>query len=169
MRVQHGFSLVEVAIAVAVVAVGAVVILSLLPSIARRSADSQDAQVALRLPDAITTELRAQAVQRGFDGLAGDVAVMSLASDEGLLFVAARDGSQVRPANTSESPASEQFFLIEVRRFASGELAYQAGSAVLPLNVRVSWPYRQMTPTGLTPVTPFAERENVSFSVAIGR
>ena len=94
---------------------------------------------------------------------------MSSAADEGLLFVAARDGSQVRPANTAESPAREQFFLIEVRRFAAGELAYQPGSAVLPLTVRVSWPYRQMTPAGLTPVTPFAERENISFSLAIGR
>lgn len=169
MRARRGFSLVEVVIAVAVVAVGAVTILSLLPGIARRAADSQDAQVALRLPDAIATELRAQAAQRGFDGLAAGIAVMSSAADEGLLLVAARDGTQVRLLNTAESPVREQFFLIEVRRFASGELVYQSGSAVLPLNVRVSWPYRQMTPTGLTPVTPFAERENVSFSVAIGR
>ncbi len=169
MRSRCGFSLVEVALAVAVAAVGAVAILALLPGIARRAADAQDAQVALRLPDAITTELRTQAVQRGFDGLAGSIALMSSAADEGLLLVAARDGSQVRLLNNAESPARDQFFLIEARRFASGDLAYQAGSAVLPLNVRVSWPYRQMTPTGPTPVTPFAERQMVSFSVAVGR
>jgi hypothetical protein len=48
-------------------------------------------------------------------------------------------------------------------------LAYSAGSAVLPLNVRVSWPYRRLTPEGLTPATPFAERQSISFNLGIGR
>jgi prepilin-type N-terminal cleavage/methylation domain-containing protein len=169
MRRRRAFSLVEVVIAVAVVAVGTVTILALLPGIARRSTDSQDAQVALRLPDAVTYELRAQAVQRGFDGLAATVGVMSSGADEGLLLVAARDGSQVRLFNGAESPARDQHYLIEVRRFGAGDLAYSAGSAVLPLNVRVSWPYRQFTPEGLMPVTPVADRQTVSFNLGIGR
>jgi len=169
MRTQRAFSLIEVAIAVGVVAVAIVVVLGLLPGIARRAADSEDAQTALRLPDAVTVELRALAIQRGFDSLAGGIAVMSTGTDGGLLLVAARDGSQVRPLNTTESPVREQYFLIEVRRFGSGSLAYDPGSAVLPLSIRVSWPYRQMTPAGLTPMLPFAERQNLSFSTAVNR
>ncbi len=168
-RTRSAFSLIEVVLAVALVAVAVVAVIGLLSGLARQSVETEDTQTALRLPDAVTGELRALATQRGFDGLEETAPVMSAATDEGLLLVAARDGSQLRVRQPVEAPAREQYFLIEVRKFRAAPLAFQPGMAALPLNVRVSWPYRQLTPDGLTDPLPFASRQNVNFNVAINR
>ncbi len=167
---RSAFSLIEVVLAVGITAVAVVVIIGLLSGLTRQSVEAEDTQTALRLPEAVTVELKALATQQGFDNLAGSIAVMSAATDEGLLLVAARDGSQLRRFVTGESPAREQYFLIEVRKFSSASsLAYNSAMAVLPLNIRVSWPYRQRTPNGLTAVLPLAGRQNVNFNLAINR
>ena len=168
-RPHRAFSLLEVALAVAIVAGAVVVILALLLQLGKQAARSEETHVALRLPDAVATELRALATQRGFDALAVGIAVMSAAADEGLLLVAARDGSQVRLLSAGESPPREQYFLIEIRRFPAAPLAYSASGAVLPLSVRVSWPYRSLTPAGLTDAAPFAERQSVNFNLPLNR
>lgn len=168
-RAYRAFSLIEVVLAAGITAVAVAVIIGLLSGLARQSVEAGDTQTALRLPDGVTVELKALAAQQGLDNLAGSMAVMSAATDDGLLLVAAKDGSQVRQLITGESPAREQYFLIEVRRFSTAPLAYNSTMAVLPLNIRVSWPYRQWTPAGLTAPLPFADRQNVNFNVAINR
>lgn len=166
---QRAFSLIEVVITVAIVAGAVLVILALLSQLGKQAARSDDAHTALRLPDAVAVELRALVARRGFDAVAGSAAVMSAATDAGLLLVAARDGTQVRPLTAGEAPPREQYFLVEIRRFPAAPLAYSASASAVALNVRVSWPYRVFTPTGLTAVAPFVDRQNVNFNLAINR
>lgn len=166
---KRAFSLIEVVIAIAVVAGAVVVILGLLSQLAKQAGRADDTQTALRMPDAVAVELRALVAQRGFDAVATSAPIMSTATDEGLLLVAARDGSQVRVLTAGESPAREQYFLIELRRFPSAPLAYSTSAAAVALNVRITWPYRVLTPTGLTNIVSFTERQQVNFNLAINR
>jgi hypothetical protein len=168
-RFQCAFSLIEVVVTLAIVAGSIVVILGLLSQLAKQSAQSEDTQTALRLPDAVAAELRALIVQRGFDAVAASAAVMPAGADEGLLLVAARDGTQLRPLAAGESPLREQYFLIQIRRFPSAPLAYTASAAAIPVNVRVSWPYRVLTPAGLTAVVSPADRHSVNFNLGLHR
>ncbi len=162
----------EVVIAVGVFAGAVAIILALLPAISGQAAAAGDSLVAQRLPDALRVELQRVATNGGFNTLATRVPISSVPLDGGLSFVASRDGSRLHaldylpPAVADALPEEEQYFLVEVWRFSSAPLAYDAGGAVLPLMARVSWPYRVRNSAAV--VTP-ANRTQLTFNTAILR
>jgi hypothetical protein len=136
-RKSTGFSLIEIVIAIGVVAGGVAVILAILPSLIRQNEESTDLQTALRLPDAVENRLYAE-MNGAFPG---DML-------EGIVLVAGKEGSNVRPERLLNSPALPAYFYIEVSVFTTGELTYQLGRLVLPLQVRVAWPYAAVEAAG---------------------
>ena len=165
----RGFSLVEVVIAVGVFAVAVATTLSLLPSMTRQMANAGDALAAQRIAGSLRIELQRLAAS-GFDGLASQAPIMASPLINGLQFVATRDGlplhslSYLPPAVPIAS--GDQYFLIEVWRFNQAPLAFVGSSAVLPLYVRVSWPY--LNPGSATP-TLLGSRAQLTFTVSIIR
>lgn len=169
---RRGFSLVEVVIAVGVFVGAIAVVLALLPSLTSQSAATAAALVAQRLPDALRVEMERLAATGGFDSLAARVPVMSAPLDGGLALVASHDGARLHslnylaPAASDSLPLHEQYFLVEIWRFPSAPLAFDAAGAVLPVHVRVSWPYR-ISDSGL-PVASEGRR-SLAFACAINR
>jgi hypothetical protein len=166
---RRAFSIIEVVIATGIFAVSITVILALLPASVRQLADSHDAANASRLGDAIRLETQHLATQNGFDALAGSIPVMDSSFDTGLLLAASRDSADVRPVDFVEPVLRDQYFLIELRRFPAGQLAYDSSAACLALSVRVSWPYRVLTPTGLSAPTEATHRQQLFVTVVIQR
>jgi prepilin-type N-terminal cleavage/methylation domain-containing protein len=168
MARRRGFSLIEVVVATGLVAVGVVIVLGLLTNLSRQSIEAGDRQTAVQMPEVVTVELRRLAVQLGIDGLASAIPVMAGGADEGLLLVASRDGTHLRIAEAAAG--SDQYFLLEVRRFAAGPLAFTSEMAALPLNIRVTWPYRPGLSSGLLPsVVPPDDRQSFNFNLAVTR
>lgn len=169
-RQLRGFSLVEVIIAVGIFAAAVAVVLALLPSLTRQAAGSADTLTALRLPGAIRTELQRVAVAGGFDLLAGQT--KATPQPDTLTLAASRDATRIQslsylpPPVTEQMTRSEQFFQIEVWSFNSAPLAFDPNGTVLALHVRVSWPY--YTP-GSAAATPLADREQITFNLALNR
>jgi type II secretory pathway pseudopilin PulG len=166
---HRGFSLVEVIMAVGIFAGSIAVVLALLPSMVRQSADSADRLVAQRMCDAVRLELERQAAASGFDALANAVPVMSAPLENGRALVATASGLRVEPATGAGSggiSTDEQHFLVEVWRFPQAPLSYDPNSAVLSLYVRVSWPYRIR---GYVGPTRSADRDQFSATVALDR
>lgn len=165
----HAFSLVEVVIAVAIFAGSVTVLLALLASTLRDSSDAADVQTVLRLPAAVDVALREIAAREGLATLAGRIPVMDAAADRGYLLVATRQGEFVRILGTDSGGRQlrGEYFLIDVRRFAAGPLAFDAARTALPLQVRVSWPYRALTPDGLAAPVAFGERRHVTFNLGL--
>jgi len=126
----QGFSLVEVIIAIAVAGGALAVILALLARLLRATEDAADHQTALRLAGAV--ELRLYEEMGGaFPG----------GLQAGRVFVADKEGANLRGELESDAVLAPAYFHIAVSPFAQSPLAYQAGRGVLPLRVRVSWPY----------------------------
>ena len=150
------------------VAIGVTAVLGLLPALARQGADDADVQTALRLTDAIQLAL-AQRATAGFGALADAIPEMSADLESGLKLVARRDGTVVRWLDPDEAPFQDQYFLIVVRRFSTGPLAYVPPSACLAVNARISWPYRPLTPAGRPPPSPGVGRQAVSLNLAVNR
>lgn len=165
----RAFSLLEVVIAIGIFAVAITVILALLPATVRQLADSHDAITVSRLGDAIRLEAQELAAQKGFDALAGSIPAMDSSLDTGLLLVASRDSADVRPGDLIEPILRDQYFLIEMRRFPAGQLAYDSNAACLALSARITWPYRVLTPTGLSAPTDAANRQQVFLTIVIQR
>ncbi|MCB1106108.1 MAG: hypothetical protein H7A44_10775 [Opitutaceae bacterium] len=138
MRHKIGaFSLIEVVVAIGVVVAGVAVILALLPGLLRRTEEAADLQTALRLPDAVETRLREE-MAGAFPG----------GMQNGVVLVADKEGTNVRRESQLNVPPTPAYFYIDVRSFSSGELAYQPGRPVLPLRVRVGWPYSAVKAAG---------------------
>jgi len=169
MQARRAFSLIEVVIAVALMAVGVVAMLGLLAGMSRQTTDADDLQTATQITGAISTELAGLARQQGLGALAAGIPVMAPGVDQGLLFVADRDGMDLRLLTAGELAGRDQYFLIEVRRFPAGPLSYVPDSAVLPLSVRVSWPYRAGGPGALAAAVPFGERQQFNFGLVVSR
>lgn len=166
------FSLIEVVIAIGVFATAMAIILALLPSIGGQAASAADSLVAQRLPDPLRVEMQRLAGAGGFDALAARAPVAASPLGDGLAFVAARNGAQLHsldylpPVAADALPLEEQYFLVEIWRFPSAPLAYDAAGAVLPVMVRVSWPYRT---AGSSNVVPRANRTELNFNASILR
>lgn len=167
MALRRGFSLIEVVVATGLVAVSVVVVLGLLTNLSGQSTDAADRQTAVQMPETVTVELCRLAGQWGVDGLASVIPVMSGGTDEGLLLVASRDGTHLRIADAAAD--SDQYFLLEVRRFSAGPLAFTPEMAALPLTIRVSWPYRPGSPAGLLPAVAAGNRHFFNFNLAVTR
>lgn len=165
----RGFSLVEVVIAVGIFAGSIVVILSLLPSLLQQSAHSTDMSVAQRMVDLVQLELDRQAATSGFDPLAMAIPPMSNPLEGGFALVSTPDGLRIEPATGPGSGGigeDDQHFLIEVWRFSQAPLSYDASASVLPLFMRVSWPYRVR---GFGTSTQQADRSEFTTTLAIDR
>jgi len=154
------FSLLEVVVAVGLVAVVLVTLLGWFGPAVRSAAAIADAQMATGLPDDIQLELERLESEHGLDGLAAIVPPSG--SDAALRLVATRDGRRVRWADATDpaadhaldDPASpgiawrDRYYLAEVVR--QSDLPFQPGAGFLAVSVRISWPYR--LPAG--PATP---------------
>ena len=169
---RRAFSLVEVVIAVGIFATAVAVVLGLLPALVGQTSSASESLVAQRLPDPLRLELQRLAASGGFDALASRAPIAATPLNGGLAFVASRDGARLHaldylPPTMAEALAEdEQFFLIEVWRFPSGPLAYDPAGAVLPLTVRVSWPYRA---PGSVVVVAAASRSQLTFNTSLLR
>lgn len=169
---RRAFSLVEVVLAVGVFAGAITVILALLPALTTRAANSADALIAQRMPDALRVEMQRLAATGGFDALATRIPVMHVPLDNGFAFVATRDAARLHardylaPGVNDTLEPQERYFLIEIWRFPSAPLAYEAGGVVLPVVVRVSWPYQIAAAS--SPVA-LADRAAITFTLAINR
>ena len=167
-----GFSLFEVVIAVGIFAVAITVMIGLLPSLTRQSATSVETQNALRLPDAVRSELERVAIAGGFDALAARVSTLASPVPDTLEFIATRDASAVQSLDYQPPPVDEQigtddrYFLVEVWKFADAPLAFDSEGASLAIHVRVSWPFR--LPNSAS-VTLLASREQLTFNLALRR
>ena len=108
----------------------------------------------------------------GFDALANRLPEMSAPLLNGLAFVADRDAGQLAstdylpPDAGGQLPQDRQYFQLEVWRFNQPPLRFDSGAAVLPMYVRVSWPY--WIP-GVASVTPQAARRQFTFVVSLNR
>jgi type II secretory pathway pseudopilin PulG len=162
----RAFSLIEVVIATGLAAGAVLVIIGLLGQQSRQVRDADDQIVAAQLADGIRVELMRLARQQGFDVLAASIPVMSGAADEGLLLVADRAGMGLRPLIPSD-PTGGRYFLVEIRRYPGGPLAYDPAGAALAVAVRVTWPY-QPQPGGSTTVAA-SDRGRFDFALAINR
>lgn len=166
-RRQSGFSLVEVIVAVGLFAGAIVVVLALLPLLARQASEAAELRVAQQLPDAVSVELQRMVASQGFDAFVAAVPPIGAPFGEGLVLVGSRDGLRVRVANAVPGDeAAAQYYAVEVLRFAQPPLAYDPAAFVLPLYVRVSWPYR--VPGAGAPTVP-RERRHCGFTLAIHR
>lgn len=166
----RAFSLVEVVIAVGIFAVSIAVIVGLLPTLTRQTADAAELRVAQALPEAVTAEIRRLA-GTSLDSFAGSLPTMSTPLQGGYAFVANRDGSRLHavaspPATREMLPSAEQYFFVEAWKFSQASLAFSSTSSVLPLYVRVTWPYHN---PGAATATPIESRSRFTFTVAINR
>ncbi len=168
MERTRGFSLVEVVIAVGILAVAITGVLALLPLLTRHQTDASDSLVAQRLSGAVEAELRRLSHGSSLSGLASSIKVVG--DTNTLTLVARRDGSGVREESVSTLDDAERFFAIELWQFPSAPLAYEAASgAVLLAQAKVSWPYKQRSQEGDAVRTDPADRSGISFTVAISR
>lgn len=164
-----GFTLVEVVLAIGVVAVMALSMLGLLPALTRGAAESADRLAAQRLTDSVQVELRRLVTELGFDRLASDVPTMTTPFQPGYPMAAGRDGLRVfafesPPVVTGRIPTDQQFFSVELWRFSGAPL--NDVTVTLAVQVRVSWPY--CVPGSTSPV-PFENRSQFSFNAVINR
>jgi len=166
---RAAFSLVEVVIAVGVLAVAVAGVLVLLPGLTREVADMSDEMTAQRFPGAVHSELARAAGGGSLAGLAARLGGFDAGTT--LRLVATHDGRTVQLAEDTSLVPAEQYFLIEVRAFAAAPLAFDTGAgAVLPAWVNVSWPYRRPDPAGGEAIeTAAADRAVFSFAVALNR
>jgi hypothetical protein len=168
---RTGFSLVEVVLAVGIFAVAVTVMLALLPSLTRQNTETADAFVAQRLPDSLRVELQRLAAN-DFGALAATIPLMAAPLDNGLLFVASRDGARLHsadylpPAGSRRLPLEQRYFAIEAWRFNQGTLQYDGAGPVLAVWVRISWPY--CNPGSPAP-TPPADRSQFTFAISLRR
>lgn len=159
-QLRKGFSLIEVVIAIAVVAGGLAVILALLPTLMRNAESAAEAHIALRLPDAVHAALK-QEIRGDFASFAAGI------RSDGLDLVAEKNGSNVRRVDAIDDPVRSRHFLIEVRGVDSGELAYNDGDAVLVMHVTVSWPYQALAGAELLPVSDETDRQTITFNLGL--
>jgi len=155
---SQGFSLVEVIIAIAVAGGALAVILALLSGLLRTAEDAAAHQVALQLAGAIEARLYEEMGGSFPGGL-----------QVGCVLVADKEGTSLRgelEGDLSLSPASFAYFYIAVEPFVQPPLAYQSGRGVLPLRVRVSWPYSAVLSAVNNPGAP-ANTQSVEFVVTL--
>jgi prepilin-type N-terminal cleavage/methylation domain-containing protein len=165
---RSGFSLVEVVIAIAVLAVSVAGVLALLPVVTRQTSEASESLVAHGLAGAVEVELDNLVRREGWTALVAKFPTSGSAA--GLAFVGTKQGERIGAVETSTIPQTEQFFLIELWRLdpvASG--AVEEDSASLAVQVRVAWPYRLATADGRSVETKPEVRASVQFLVSVRR
>jgi len=158
---QAGFSLVEVSVAVGVLALGLVAIVALMVPSAGRSADVSDAATAARLVEGINQELSRLTFETVRDAVVGEGG----GEDETVWLVATRDGSRIMRSGRTPEEANpkgwdaendldemilpgiaqrDRYFLVVLSRLPTTDtdpLHYTTAKGFLSLKVTVSWPY----------------------------
>ena len=151
IRPGHSFSLVEVVVAIGLVAVSLVAILGLLAATTHSAAELSGAQGSASLGGSIQSELDRLKDSIGLAGLASLVPPSGSAAP--LRLVGTRDGLRVRCVDAADPAANrslgdsvlpgianrDRYFLIEVTRLPEWETAADSGFVVV--NARCSWPY----------------------------
>ena len=146
------FTLVEVVVALGVMAVVLATLLGMLGPAATRAGDIADRHAVARLGGNLQGELERLKAELGLDGLA--LAVPAAGSNPTMRLVALRDGNRVLRADGAEPPADrplndedlpgiahrDRFFLIDVTQ--QPDLPYAAGAGFLAVSARISWPYK---------------------------
>ena len=159
---SKAFSLIEVVVALGILAVTLVAVLGLLASSTRPAGEIADVHVAARLGENIQDELERLKDGLGLDGLAAIVPAGGSAAP--LQLVATRDGRRVLRADGAVPAAGhalnepvqpgianrDRYYLAEVTQQL--DLPYAPAAGFLAVSVRVTWPYR--LPMG--PPTPEA-------------
>jgi type II secretory pathway pseudopilin PulG len=148
---RRSFSLVEVVVAIGLVAVSLVAILGLLAATTHSAAELSGAQGSASLGGSIQSELDRLKDSIGLAGLARLVPPSGSAAP--LRLVGTRDGLRVRCVDAVDPAANrslgdsvlpgianrDRYFLIEVTRLPEWETAADSGFVVV--NARCSWPY----------------------------
>ena len=156
------FSLIEVVVAIGILAVTLAMVLGLTGSTLRSAGAAADIAVAARLGASIRSELERLKADLGLPGLAAVVPPGGSAT--ALQLVATRDGQRVLRSDGAEPAAGhalndpmlpgialrDRYFLAEVTQ--QFDLPYVPEAGFFALSVRVSWPYH--LPVG--PATPDA-------------
>jgi hypothetical protein len=151
LRLAGAFSLVEVVVAIGLVAASLVAVLGLLAATTRSAAELGDAQGRASLGCSVQCELERLKESLGFAGLAR--AVLPGGSSMPLQLVGTRDGLRVRCADPADPAANrspsdpvlpgianrDRFFLIELTRLPGWESAADPG--FIAICARCSWPY----------------------------
>ena len=148
---SHGFSLLEVVMAVGVLALAVIALLAFLAASGGVANELADAQVAASLGEPVQAELERLRAAIGLDGLAA--AVPPAGSPAPLRLLATRDGRRVLRADGAGAAADrplddsvlagiahrDRYFLIEVTRQLDLPEAPDAG--FLAVSALVRWPF----------------------------
>ncbi len=147
---KAGFTLLEVIVAVGLLAVTVVALLGLHRTLIRSTGAVSDRERAAQLADAITIELErlrdlraADGTRRGLDGLAA--MIPAAGSTDSLRLVGSREGCRVTQESGADDPVAglrraERFFMIEVRQ-PPPPLNYSRNAGFLAVTLAVHWPY----------------------------
>jgi len=148
---RFAFTLLEVVVALGLLAASVMFTVSLQSSISRSIAETAESARAAQLVDAILVELqriRDAPVENGpGDRLQALAAIIPGAQDSSSLrLVGARNGTVVfRETDLDASPtridAADRFYLVEVRQ-QPVPLDYVRGAGFLAFTLKISWPYR---------------------------
>jgi hypothetical protein len=145
---HRGFTLVEVIVAVGIVAVTVVSLAVMLAAGSRVAADNSARHQAAQLGDAVAVELMrlrdALAVEGSADPL--ELLVENIppsGSTSSLRLVGSRDGLRVVRETDADDPvmglpSRERFFRVEVRQLG-GSLGFRAGAGFLAVAASVQW------------------------------
>jgi hypothetical protein len=147
-----GFSLLEIVVAIGILALTLVTLLGLTGSTMRSAGAAADVAVAARFGANLRHELERLKADLGLSGLAA--VVPPGGSTSALELVATRDGGRMLHTDGAEPAADralndpvlpgialrERYFLAEVTQQL--DLPYASEAGFLALSVRVSWPYR---------------------------
>ena len=163
---RRGFSLVEVVIAVGIVATAIVSALALLPSLLQQSTETADLYTAQRLSGSVRTALIEQSRAHGFVAFGAVIPEMRSPLTEGWALVGTSDGMRLAAPASGMIAQDKQHFLIEAWRFPDGPLRFDSNATVLPLHIRVTWPYHVR---GVEEATSLSHRSQFSFNVALDR
>lgn len=162
---SRGFTLLETILALGVFAGSGLALIALMSAAARQLASAEEQVVAQNLGDAVKIALDQVATKRGLDAVAASAPVLGSAGEGAPLFTADRLGAVVR--EFGDPPIGDQFFAIEIRRFASPPLQFDPAAGYAAFDVLVSWPYRANASSNF--VTPPIERRSLSFAVVLSR
>ena len=153
-----GFSLIEVAIALALFSTSVVVILALMGSLAGRSKEVAESATALNLPAAVESALRTE----GNNTIADVRSFIDAANSH---LIANYQGSQINVGSGGEDKLVDAFYRIDFLEMNSTEFD-SIRELMVPLVVTVSWPYK---PVGSNSPTKLEDRSSATFTLAISQ
>ena len=147
----RAFTLVEVIVAVGVMAVTVVAVLALNGAVSRAAGDLAGYDRAGQLVDPSMMELRRLRDLPGSGGHPGGLEALAAqipsgTSSESLKLVAARDGSRVVLEREADNVATgilpgERYYLIEVRQLAAPQ-SHESDAGYLGVSLLIRWPFQ---------------------------